>query len=364
MKILFCIDSMTKGGAERVISNLANMFVNEANSEVYILTLLKGDSAYQLNDKIHFDSLKIKEGKKNILEKIFSVLKNTKSMRKYIKRNSIDVVISFLPRASWYSAISTIGLKSKLIISERNDPNSIYKSTFQKKMYKMIYNMSDGAVFQTNDAKMFFSKKVQNNSVVISNPVNDTFFDNIKVEKRLKNIVSVGRLSEQKNHKLLIAAFSDFSKEYKDYKLIIYGDGPLRDELENQIKNLKLKNKVILAGIENNIKEKIYNASMFVFTSDYEGMPNALMEAMTLGIPCISTDCPCGGPREIIDDDVDGILVHVNNKDEIVSAMKEIIEENLFDSFSEKAKKKMKNYKIDVINKKWKQYINFIVKGE
>lgn len=360
MKILFCIDTMTKGGAERVISNLANMFVNEGN-EVYILTLLNGDSAYQLDDKIYFDSLKIKEGKKNVIEKIFSILKNVINMRKYIKRNNFDVIISFLPRASWYSAISTIGLKNKLIISERNDPNSIYKSKLQKKMYRLIYNMADGIVFQTNDAKNFFSKKVQNNSVVISNPVNDIFFDNVKVKKRLKNIVNVGRLSEQKNHKLLIDAFADFSKEYRDYKLIIYGEGPLRKELEAQINNLGLANKVLLPGIENNIKDKIYNSSMFVFTSDYEGMPNSLMEAMALGIPCISTDCPCGGPREIIENNVDGILVHVNNKDEIILAMKKIIEKNLFDSFSEKSKKKMENYKIDIINKKWKQYIKFIV---
>lgn len=360
MKILFCIDTMTKGGAERVISNLANMFVNEGN-EVYILTLLKGDSAYQLNDKICIDSLKIKEGKKNVPEKIFSISKNVINMRKYIKRNNFDVIISFLPRASWYSAISTIGLKNKLIISERNDPNSIYRSKFQKKMYRMIYNMADGIVFQTNDAKNFFSKKVQNNSVVISNPVNDIFFDNVKVKKRLKNIVNVGRLSEQKNHKLLIDAFADFSKEYRDYKLIIYGEGPLRKKLETQVNNLGLANKVLLPGIEDNIKDKIYNSSMFVFTSDYEGMPNSLMEAMALGIPCISTDCPCGGPREIIENNVDGILVHVSNKDEITLAMKKIIEENLFDSFSEKSKKKMENYKIDIINKKWKQYIKFIV---
>lgn len=360
MKILFCIDNMTKGGAERVIANLSNMFAKK-NDDIYILTLLKGDSSYQLDNRIHFDSLQIKEGKKNIFEKIFYTLKNVVDMRRYIKKNNFDIMISFLPRASWYSAIATRSINTKLIISERNDPASIYKSTFQRKMYRLIYNMANGVVFQTNDAKAFFSKKVQRDSVVISNPVNDIFFDCKNVKERKKTIVNVGRLSEQKNHKLLINAFADFSNKYPDYKLIIYGEGPLRNELEKQIADLKLNNKILLPGIVDNIKDKIYDSSMFVFTSDYEGMPNSLMEAMTLGIPCISTDCPCGGPREIIDDGINGILVPVNDKDMIVASMKKIIEDDLLDSFSENAKKKMKDYKIDIINKKWKEYIDFII---
>ena len=165
MKILFCIDNMTKGGAERVIANLSNMFAKK-NDDIYILTLLKGDSSYQLDNKIHFDSLQIKEGKKNIFEKIFYTLKNVVDMRRYIKKNNFDIMISFLPRASWYSAIATRGINTKLIISERNDPASIYKSTFQRKMYRLIYNMANGVVFQTNDAKTFFSKKVQRDSVL------------------------------------------------------------------------------------------------------------------------------------------------------------------------------------------------------
>lgn len=360
MKILFCIDTMTKGGAERVIANLANMFAEEDN-DVFVLTLLKGNSSYKLDSKIHFDSLEIKEGKKNVFEKIFYTLKNVIDVKKYIKKNNFDIVISFLPRASWYSAIATRTVNTKLIISERNNPASIYKSFFQKKMYRMVYNMADGVVFQTNDAKSFFSKRVQNNSVVIPNPVNDTFFDNKSIKKRLKNIVNVGRLSEQKNHKLLINAFADFSREYPDYKLIIYGEGPLRKELEKQVEDLNLGDKVLLPGIVDDIKNKIYNSSMFVFTSNYEGMPNSLMEAMALGVPCISTDCPCGGPREIIDDGINGILVPVNDKDMIVASMKKIIEDDLLDSFSENAKKKMKDYKIDIINKKWKEYIDFII---
>ena len=362
MKILFCIDTMTKGGAERVIANLSNMFIKNGD-RVSIVTLLKRDSAYELDKKIIFDTLSIKEGKKNVFSKIYHTIKNIKDMRKYIHNNNFDVVISFLPRASFYTALAMFGLKCKLIISERNDPNSIYKTNFEKFIYKKIYSFADGFVFQTKDAQKFFSKRIQDKSIVIPNPVNDAFYIEKKVLKRKKHIINVGRLTEQKNQELLIYSFSEFSEIYDDYKLYIYGEGPLRKKLEQQIKKLNLNDKVFLPGNVDNIQDKIFDASMFVFSSDYEGMPNALMEALTLGVPCVSTDCPCGGPRELITNNVDGMLVPTNDKKAMVDAMKKIIENDLFETFSSKSKAKMKNYKIEKINFKWEKYVKKIVNG-
>jgi glycosyltransferase involved in cell wall biosynthesis len=147
---------------------------------------------------------------------------------------------------------------------------------------------------------------------IIPNPINPEF--NVKPfsGKRRKIITSVGRLSEQKNQHVLIEAFSRIEKDFPDYELVIYGEGNLRETLENQIKTLKLENKVKLPGVKKNIKNEIYDCSLFVLPSLYEGMPNALMEAMALGLPVISTDCPCGGPRFLIHN-YNGLLVKVNN---------------------------------------------------
>lgn len=362
MKILFSIDTMTKGGAERVISNLANIF-SKNNEDVSILTLLKGDSAYQLDSKIKYTSLEIKEGKKNIFQKIYYYIANLFNIRKFVKTNKYDIVVSFLPRMTFYMALATLGTKTKLIISERNDPASIYVNPIKKYIYKRIFELADGIVFQTSMARNFFSKKVYNKSIIIPNPVNDLFYQKREFKKRNKNIVNVGRLTEQKNQKLLIDAFYDFSKKHNDYNLIIYGEGPLRIELEEYIKSLKLEALIKLPGIIDNIADKIVNSSMFVFTSNYEGMPNALMEAMTLGIPCISTDCPCGGPREIIDNGINGFLVPVGEKNEIVYKMEEIISADISQKFSINAIEKMQLYKNDLINEKWKNYIEKVLKG-
>lgn len=364
MKITFCIDSLSKGGAERVLVNLANYFAKSKTNKINILTLRKDNNiAYMLNNNVELISLNINTGKKNAFQKIHNLILNLKTYKKYIKKNNPDIIISFLPRASYYSAIIACITKTKLIISERNNPNSIYANKIKKFITTHLYKKANMLIFQTNMAKNFFCKKIQKKAVVIPNPVSEEFFNKCYNGKRNKNIVNVGRLTEQKNQKLLIDAFYDFSKRHNDYNLIIYGEGPLRTELEEYIKSLNLETLVKLPGIIDNIADKIVDSSMFVFTSNYEGMPNALMEAMTLGIPCISTDCPCGGPREIIDNGINGFLVPVGEKNEIVSKMEEIIMDDVSQKFSINAVEKMQLYKNDLINEKWKNYIEKILKG-
>ena len=363
MKILFCIDTMTSGGAERVIANLAN-YLSKLNHEVTILTLLDRECAYKLDSSVKYHSLKIREGKKKIFDKIKSIFENKKKYLKYLENNKQDIIISFLPRASYYSAMVAKKSKTKLIISERNDPSSIYNSIFKRVWTKFMYKKADGFVFQTKMASEFFNKDIVNRSVIIPNPVNDSFFIDYYKGNRKKIIVSIGRLSSQKNQLLLINAFKKVSDNHSDYKLIIYGEGPLRNELENRIKELNLSDKVFLPGISKNILEDIYDASMFVLPSNYEGMPNALMEALALGIPSISTDCSCGGPRELIINNKDGLLIPVNDKESLIEAMENLINNpDKCLKFSKASNKKMKKYNVEEINKKWLAIINKVLKG-
>ena len=363
MKILFCIDTMTKGGAERVIANLSNYLINE--QKVEILTLLNRKCQYEIDNNVKIYSLNISEKRKNILEKFIYTLNNVKEYCDKIKEINPDIIISFLPRSSYYSIIAAKLNRKKIIVSDRNDPNIEYRDFINRTLMKALYKKADGFVFQTEEAKKYFKKKIQNKSVVIPNPINEKFLCNSYSGEREKIIVTVGRLTEQKNQILLINAFKEISKKYSEYKLFIYGEGPLKDSLTRYIEKEGLRENVILKGIANNIKEEIYKKKMFVLTSNYEGMPNALMEAMGIGLPVISTDCPIGGPKFLIKNGNNGLLVKVNDNKNLEESIIRIIEdESLEKKISLNAAKSMKKLKPKIINEKWKEYIYTIGEKE
>lgn len=300
MKILFNCLSMEKGGAERVISILANKFVEK--NEVTIVTLIKSQPEYFLNKKVkllhvdnenYFESNKIKK----MVIKVFS--NRLRKLARILIDESPDIIISFLPEPSMrLMLIRRFNKKIKnipIIISIRNDPGVEYKNKIIYFVMKNLYKDVDGLVLQTEEAKDYFSKIIElEKLVIIPNPINEKFFvDNSCTEEREKTIVTVGRIEKQKNQKLLIETFGKIEKKYNEYKLLIYGDGSLKEYLQEYSNSLDLKNKVIFKGRKDNIQEEILNAGVFVLSSDYEGMPNSLMEAMALGLPCISTDCPC-----------------------------------------------------------------------
>ena len=300
MKILFNCLSMEKGGAERVISILANKFIEK--NEVTIVTLIKSNPEYLLDKKVkvlhvdnknYFDSDKITK----ILIKLFS--NRLQKLTRILVNESPDIIISFLPEPSMrLMLIKKINKKIKkipTIISIRNDPKIEYKNRLIYLMMKKLYKNVDSMVLQTEEAKNYFSKIIKAEKLaIIPNPINEKFFlNNSNIKEREKTIVTVGRIEKQKNQKLLIDAFKEVEKKYSEYKLLIYGDGSLRKSLQEYSNLLDLKNKVIFKGKRDNIPEEILKAGIFVLSSDYEGMPNSLMEAMALGLPCISTDCPC-----------------------------------------------------------------------
>lgn len=368
MKILFCIDSMTKGGAERVVSNLTDYLVKkDLKNDVYILTITNSEVDYKLNEKVKLMSLEQKitlihdETKRN---NKFIKLKNfytrVKKMKEKIHKIKPDVIVSFLPYTSFIVLLANKG-KIPVIVSVRNDPVVEYSSKMYNFLMRKLYPKASGFVFQTEDAKDYFKDVIKVQSIVIPNPINPNFIVKESYKgKRKKEIVSVGRLFEQKNHKLLINAFSEITDKFPDYKLIIYGEGNERSNLEKLIKEKKLENKVFLPGLIDNVKNKIYDASLFVLSSDYEGMPNALMEAMALGLPVISTDCPCGGPKFLIKNNVNGILVEVNNVSEMKAAIEKILEnKNFANKIADNACSIVTDLNPEKINYYW---LNFILK--
>lgn len=342
MKISFVIGGMTRGGAERVISILANHYANTGN-DVEIIMLLNNECGYELDKRIKLINFTFKTF--HVYNTFFWV----KNIRSHFKKNKPDIIISFVARINILVLLSILLLKIPIIISERNDPSEDGRGYVTRILTQLLYRKANYIVFQTKKAFNCFSRVIQKKSFIISNPIN---VDEKAEMNSSKKIVSVGRLAEQKNHRLLLKAFKKFSISHPNYTLYIYGEGPLRDELKSLIIEKNMIDKVFLPGNIKNIHKNIKNAEFFVLSSNYEGQSNALLEAMCMGIPCISTDC--AGSDEIINHMYNGILIPRGDEIALVNAMCRLADDyQLKFKISENASSLKANLSEKMIISKW-----------
>ena len=319
VKIVFYINMISYGGAERVIVNLSKQF-SDKGYEVLLVTSYKNEQEYVVSSSIRREVL-LDKTDCGFFKKNFCC---TKKLRKLIKTENPDVLISFMAEPNFRSVVACLGTKTKNLVSVRNDPNREYPNALFRFCAKFLYRFADCIVFQTKDAQNWFSARIRKKSYIIQNQVNEQFFQVVSSGFH-KDIVTVGRLTEQKNHEMLIRAFSKIADKTED-NLIIYGDGSLRGALTKLVDDLSLSDRVILPGSTSDVPNTIKSAKLFVLSSDYEGMPNALIEAMVLGLPCIATDCPCGGPRDLFDNQKNGILVSVGDENQMAEKMLYMLE--------------------------------------
>lgn len=354
-KIAFIIGSMTGGGAERVISVISEMYADD-NYDVHLIIFRKTDDLYYINPKVKVHYLSENEGR---------IKRNVKlpfELAKKMRMINADIYISFCILENCVSCLSNIFVRKELVISERNAPKNERLSLHLRVMRKLFYRVADGIIFQTQEARECYPQSIQRKSIVIPNPIKDNLPEKTDYS-RTNKIVAVGRLTLQKNYPMLIKAFANTVKKYPEYKLFIYGKGPLEHELKKLSKDLNVDNSVYFMGFTNNVHDAIIDADMYIMSSDYEGMPNALMEAMAIGIPSISTDCPSGGPRVLISNGVNGILISVNDDIGLSSEMNRLIEE--LDTriiIGNNSKQIKQEYSRQTIYKLWKKYTNSFFK--
>lgn len=316
MKIVFVLPEMRGGGSERVVAALSDEFINRGY-EVAILLFAGDQVVYELNPKVEI-VLTGQESKGNPLLRIKRLI----NMRRYYRQNEGCYIFSFCVMGTVFSVLAAAGIKHRLLVSERNDPSRIP----HQKLRDWAYRHAEKLVFQTYDMQEYFSKDIRDKSVVIPNPVSLDIPDTYLGE-RDHRIVNVARLQPQKNHKLLLEAFALFRGMGTDnsvidsYTLHIYGEGELMEELKEIATDLAISEHVTFHGFTNNAKEEIKNAGMFVLSSDYEGISNSMIEALAMGIPTISTDCPVGGSAMYIQDGENGLLTKVGDANELAEAM-------------------------------------------
>lgn len=348
-RIMFVCNRLGGGGAERVITILANKFANKGYESRFCIFRGVGNT-YEINPSITITQL-FEEGKVvNRIEKI-------RRLRNEIKRYKPDVIISFEYFVNMETIIAAYGLNSKVIISERNDPKRVGGKFPKNIIRNILYSFCDVLVCQTYDAKNYFPKFIQKNTVIIPNPIKENLPDPWLGE-RSKEIVNFCRLEKQKNLPLLIDAFEQVHKQHSEYTLHIYGDGKEKEFLEKYIWDKGLQGSAFIHSSKSDIHERVVKSAMFVSSSDYEGISNSMIEAMAIGLPCIVTDCPCGGARMMIDNRLNGILVPVGDTKSLYQEMKNIIEnQELSNKLSINAENIKEKLKQDTICKMWEDLI-------
>lgn len=316
MKIVFVIPDMPGGGTERVVALLANEYCSRG-IEVAILLFAGHETAYRLDQRIEVVSIGNPSG-----GRLGTRVERLRRMRQYYAKNKGCQIWAFSVMGAVFSVIAAWGQKHFFLVSERNDPNQYD----HKRIRNLAYRFADVIVCQTQDAVAGFPASIVRKAVVIPNPIDIGGLKPYEGEREPR-IVAVGRLEAQKNHKLLLHAFAGFTKTHPEYTLEIYGKGEQEAALRQLAGTLGIAAKVLFRGFSCRVKEEINSASMYVLSSDYEGISNSMLEAMALGIPVIATDCPIGGSRMYIKDGVNGLLVPVGETAAMTAAMNRIADE-------------------------------------
>ena len=357
MKITIFISGVTGGGAEKVACTIASYMVSKGH-EVDLLTMTDEEATYLLDNRVsRYCLLKEKERKNFFVNNTIRLVR----LVKYLLLNRRDAYLAMLPTNIITILSMSFLTSAKVIAAERANPAS-YNESKQKKLIALA-SKADGWAFQTIEQKKWYEAHCRlKKTIVISNAINPDVLKQHTSAGQHKTIVTAGRLTNQKNHKLLIDAFSKIADKYKDYNLVIYGEGPNRTKLTEQITNLKLSNRILLPGYSPNVMLNVGQASMFVLSSDFEGMPNALMEAMALGVPSISTDCAGGCARYLINNGINGLLVPVNDVAALVAAMDRVLSDKEFaKQLGNESHKLCETLAPNVIYGQWEKYIKNIV---
>jgi len=360
-RILFVIPSMQQGGAERIVSVIANFWA-QRNYQVSIISFDNTGSFYALNSKVAYYNLNSAVNKYGIFNSTINNIIRIINYFKYVRKANADVIISFTRNANIYCIFYNFFVKRPLIITDRTNPQFSILPKILNTLSSHIYKYANGIVIQTPETLQIYNKLkiiLPKKKEIIFNPLDKTTFDTIDGAKKKNIVLAVGRLeNEIKQFNKLIHIFND--SRNSEWELHIAGSGSDYQNLENQIKELHLEKKVFLLGSVQQLNKLYQESKIFALTSSREGFPNALCEAMANGCACISYDCATG-PSAIINHNINGILIEQGNEEKFRDELSVLMNNEVaIERISIEARKIVNILDESKIIKQWEVFIDEI----
>lgn len=361
-KIAFYIGSLRKGGAERVFVNLAEYFRREGY-RVVMVTQYQKEEEYDLPDGVERILSEIGEEKVSS-SRVLNFLRRLNKLHAIWKRQKPDLVLSCIGKNNFMAVVTTMGTKTKAVVSVVGEAKEEYPSRAMRVLADFLFSRAAGVILQTERSRGFFCRKVGKKAVILPNSLNPAFIGPRYEGVREKEIVSVGRMDANKNHEMQLRAFAALKDKYPEYTLVIYGDGELRAYIEETADKLGIAGRVSLPGVVPDVAARICRASLFLLTSYSEGVSNALIEALALGLPVIATDVPSGGTEELMRDGVNGLVIPAGDQAALEHAMDRLLSDPAYaDRLGREAAKIQERLAPERVNPMWRDYFEEIING-
>ena len=358
MKICFCIGRMSFSGAENVVRFLAESLLKRGH-EVSVLLLERLPDESEYIEGLTVESAIVPgTGVKNILRRVCME-------RQALKRLRPDVFVIFNCEMAFSAVPASFGLRhTKVVVCERNDPEMVPPSPKRRKLRDILYRLAHAGVYQTERISGYFEKATPVRFVV-ENPIRGRYDPCLPLAQREPVFVTVARLDDrQKNQSMLIRAFVRAAQVHPEYQLHLLGDGPDEEKYRALIRELGAEDKVKLLGKHSAPQEYIRRCRGFVLTSEYEGMPNALIEAMAVGLPCISTDCGGGGAAALIQNNENGILIDRGDEEALTKQILRLMEdETLCEKLGDAAHQINQRLDPQKVTENWETMCKTLLKG-
>lgn len=361
-KIAFYIGSLRKGGAERVFVNLAGYFRGEGY-RVVMVTQYQKEEEYDLPDGVERILSEIGEEKVSS-SRVLNFLRRLNKLHVIWKKQKPDLVLSCIGKNNFMAVVTTMGTKTKAVVSVVGEAKEEYPSRAMRVLADFLFSRAAGVILQTERSRGFFCRKVGEKAVILPNSLNPAFIGPRYEGVREKEIVSVGRMDANKNHEMQLRAFAALKDKYPEYTLVIYGDGELRTYIEETADKLGIAGRVSLPGVVPDVAARICRASLFLLTSYSEGVSNALIEALALGLPVIATDVPSGGTEELMKDGVNGLVIPAGDQAALERAMDRFLGDPAYaDRLGREAAKIQERLAPERVNPMWRDYFEEIING-